>query len=269
MDKYHCFEEYKYKSEFDPILNDESLFKTEIYDKGYLESGLDSKSFNEYGLNLSHVELQELAKKYDLKTYGRKADIIQRITDNVDLSEIHIGYWKISPKGKEYIDEHEYISYYRKFMYDFNFTDFENYCLKYGKDLENIFDYLNEHEKLSIKDNNIIWRCKTLLTYSSICANEEIDAIKKSVEEFCLRPLVDIKKIPKFSLFYIFEDKNFNNIKKFSKKHSTDEIDEIFNKYYSNTCRIPKKEMNNILHEILKCDETIEFSFKLCEQYGQ
>ena len=269
MDKYHCYENYKYEHEFDPILNDEELFEKEIYDKGYLESGLDKESFEEYGLNLSHVELQDLAEKYDLKTYGTKADIIKRITDNVDLSEIHIGYWNASPKGRQFTDSHKYIRYYNEFFYDFNFTDFENYLKKHGSDLNNILDYLNEHEEMSVKHNDIIWRCKSLCTYSCICASEGIDAFEKSIEEFCLRPLVDVDKIPLGSLYDIFDYKNFENIKKFSQNHSIEELNMFFNKYYSNRCRISKEEMNDILHEILTYDEFIGTSYDLCKKYGQ
>ena len=267
VDKYHCYENYEYEHEFDPILV-EDFFKEEIYDEGYVESGLDNESFKEYALKLSHVELQNLAKKHGLKTYGRKADIIQRIADNVDLTEIHIGYWKLNSKGMKFIEEHKYIRYYNKFFYDFNFTDYENYLLNHGLDLNNILNYLKEHEELSIKRKDIVWRCKTMCTYSSICASEGIDAFEKSVEEFCLRPLVDVDEIPITSLYDIFDFKNFENIKKFSETHSIEEIDEIFNNYYLNECRISKSEMKSILHEIPNNDELIHYSSELCRKYG-
>ena len=269
MDKYHCYENYEFKHDFEPVLKDEVLFKKEIYDKGYLESGLDSESFKEYGLKLSHVELQELVGKYGLKTYGRKDDIIQRLIDNVDLSEINIGYWKSSPKGMQFIEEHKYIYYFNEFFYDFNFTDYENYLKKHGFDLNNILDYLNEHEKLSIKRNNNVWRCITLCTYSSICVSEDIDVFEKSIEEFCLRPLVDVNNIPIIYNYYIFDHKNFENIKKCSEKHTAEEMDIFFDKYYSNNCTIAKEEMREILHEILNCDDFSKYSLSLCRKYGQ
>ena len=208
-----------------------------------------------------------MAGQFNLKTYGRKADIIKRISDNVDLKEVNIGYWNLSKRGKKFIKQHEYISYYNDFFYDFNFTDFEKHCS--DSKLDSYFAYLDSHEKLAIEKGDLVRRCKTLLTYSNICSSEGIDAFEKSIEEFCLRPLMDVNRIRLSDLFYIFESDNFENIKKFSQNHSIDEMDEIFDKYYCDDCRISKNEMLNILHEILECDELYRLSYDLFKKYGQ
>ncbi len=66
-----------------------------------------------------------------------------------------------------------------------------------------------------------------------------------------------------------FDYENFRNIKTFSEKHTIEEMDKFFDKYYSDKCRIPKEKMRSILHEIPTYDEVIGTAFDLCRKYGQ
>ena len=159
----------------------------------------------------------------------------------------------------KYIKEHDYIHYYNEFFYEFNFTDFEDYCS--DSKLDSYISYLDEHEKLATKKRDVIWKSNALLTYSNICASEGLDAFEKSIEEFCLRPVMNVKKIPLFSLFNIFEEDNIKNIKTFSLNHTIEDMDDLFNKYYSNDCKVSKSEMLDILYDILYCEDFFDMTY--------
>lgn len=86
-------------------------FHQELITKNYLK-----EASGEIFLKTKKVEeLKILLEKNNLKKTGRKEELIKRIIENIDLSEIkEKGIYEVSEKGKEFLEKYDYILKLRK-----------------------------------------------------------------------------------------------------------------------------------------------------------
>lgn len=87
---------------------------TKLFKSGYLifaDSTYKLKSFKV-------TELKEILKDHNLKTTGKKADLIQRLADNLDDAEIdklnNDDYFKVTEEGKKLLEQNKHIDYFKK-----------------------------------------------------------------------------------------------------------------------------------------------------------
>lgn len=91
-------------------------FPNEKLDKLEKESYIRSTTAAETLPRLKIAELKTIASQFDLKVSGKKADLCDRIAENVpeaDLDRIITErYWTVTEKGKTFLAENPYISFY-------------------------------------------------------------------------------------------------------------------------------------------------------------
>lgn len=116
------------------------LIQKEEYEIDWINSGFDFKK----------AELQDILRENNLKVTGNKSELLERLSENnVKFGET----FKITSKGKKYLEEFSWINYYGRFLYDFDFNDFYKYLDNHEGKLKDVsLKYLDEHIDLA-KEN--------------------------------------------------------------------------------------------------------------------
>ena len=104
-------------------------------------------------------ELQDILRENNLKVTGNKSELLERLAENnVKFGET----FKITSKGKTYLEEFAWINYYWRFLNVFDFNDFYKYLENHEGKLKDVsLSYLEEHMKLANEndDKNYLESC--------------------------------------------------------------------------------------------------------------
>lgn len=98
-------------------------------------------------------ELKEILRENGLKVSGNKKELLKRLADNnVTYGES----FKITQKGKNYLNEFSWIQYYEEFLDEFDFNDFYRYLDNHEGKLKDIsLMYLDEHIALARQNEDM------------------------------------------------------------------------------------------------------------------
>ena len=110
-----------------------------LQDKGMLRVGTKAEDIEK----MTVPKLKEIAKKYGLKTSGKKADILERITDTLTETQIEMEdidvYWKLTTTGEREKNETKYLEYY----------------YEHSADLEELYININDLNEAQYKNPSI------------------------------------------------------------------------------------------------------------------
>lgn len=96
--------------------------------------------------------LKKILYDNGLEIEGSKKELLKRLADNnVSLGDAY----KITSKGKNYLKEFAWISFYDEFFTEFDFIDFYKYLDSHNGNIKEVsLKYLDEHLKLAIQRND-------------------------------------------------------------------------------------------------------------------
>ncbi len=142
---------------------------------------------------LKLVDLKEIAKTFDIKTSGKKAEICKRIIDNVSEDEIekYISerHWRKTEAGEELLKKYPYVDYYME--------KHEYYLDNIGMDLNYLSKLFTANVNGRVRD--VIWgelNRKTIEYYSNAFKTGKFN-------DFCA--LLEIKAL------FLEEEKNYKD----------------------------------------------------------
>ena len=144
--------------------------KEVLVENNYIRHDFTKDSWINYGMNLSLDEIKEIASQHNLKNYGRKKDVLIRIYENTDVNDIEADYYFLSDEGLNFIDEHDYIKFYIRFLsYSFRFSRYERYYFENGQNPSALFEFFKLHENIAVKENDIKHLVCSLKGYLQAC----------------------------------------------------------------------------------------------------
>ena len=196
-----------------------------------------------------------MASELNLKNYGRKKDVLIRIFENTDVNDIEADYYFLTDEGLTFIDEHDYIKFYNRFLsYSFRFSGYERYYLENGQNPSALFEFFKMHENIAVKENDIKHLVCSLKGYSQACIYyDRDDGLYEALYEYCLRI-----NNPKLQLFGERIDlDNVDAIIELSKQYSQVEFCELFEKAFENIekTEFSKKFIFESLKELLNTED--------------
>ena len=228
--------------------------KEVLVENNYIRHDFTKDSWIEYGMNLSLDEIRQIASEHNLKTYGRKKDVLIRIYENTDVNDIEADYYFLSDEGTNFINEHDYIKFYNRFLaYSFRFSEYERYYLENGRNPDALFEFFKLHESIALKENDTRHLVCSLAGYSQACVYyKRHDGLYEALYEYCLRI-----NNPKLQLFgERIDADNADAIIELSKQYSRQDFDELFEKAFKNVEKssVSKKLILESLNEIVKTE---------------
>ena len=228
--------------------------KDVLLENNYLKHDFDKDSWIKYGMSLYLDEIKEIASNNGLKNYGRKKDVLIRIYENVDVNSIDADYYFLTDEGLDFIDQHEYIKYYKRVISNsFYFSRFEKYYLENGQNIDTLFRFFKMHEEIARNENDVPHLVNALAGYSQTCVYYNIkDGLYEALYEYCLR--INDRKLQLFSEFLDWD--NSHAIIELSKLYSDDEFEDIISEVFKNIkkTKISKKIILDSLKELLKTE---------------
>ena len=229
--------------------------KEVLVENNYIRHDFTKDSWITYGMNLSLVEIKEIASELNLKNYGRKKDVLIRIYENADVNDIEADYYFLTDEGLNFIDEHDYIKFYIRFLsYSFRFSTYERHYLENGQNPSALFEFFKMHENIAVKENDIKHMVCSFKGYSQACIYyDRHDGLYEALYEYCLRI-----NNPKLQLFGERIDlDNADAIIELSKQYSQAEFCELFEKAFENIekTEFSKKFIFESLKELLKTED--------------
>lgn len=92
-----------------------------MLDNGYLKFGDVSDSIRAQRIS----DIKPVLKKYNLKVSGKKAELVDRLIENVSSQKLSVDfpikYYRVSEKGAELLNKYPWISY----IHRNNFSDID------------------------------------------------------------------------------------------------------------------------------------------------
>ncbi|WP_298525146.1 hypothetical protein [uncultured Methanobrevibacter sp.] len=160
-ERYLILEALDYGDNYYDALNGvtlESLASPEVLTRLLLESnfiikeGIIEIDWLKDSLKSSKPYLKKILYDAGLEIEGSKKELLKRLADNnVTLGEAY----KITSKGKNYLKEFAWISFYEEFFSEFDFTDFYKYLNSHNGNIKEVsLKYLDEHLKLASQHND-------------------------------------------------------------------------------------------------------------------
>lgn len=102
---------------YDFAVSDPQAILTSLHERGFIDVGTVEDALS----RLKVVELKEYLSRIGEKTSGKKDELIKRILENYDISELEHTlterYYALTEKGKKELEENQYVTYLHRHRY--------------------------------------------------------------------------------------------------------------------------------------------------------
>lgn len=148
--------------------------KEYIEEKEYISYTLDKNSWQKIAPSYKVAQLKEILKAFKQKTSGKKAELIDRITDNIPLEYIKTGNPNITTKGLKYLEDNVKLILYSNYLEDYILDEYLQYCKENpDEEIEQIIAFLDEHIDYAIYTKNHHHLTNTLVTQAVLYSEKE------------------------------------------------------------------------------------------------
>ncbi len=138
--------DYEFKNDY---------IKNLVIKEGLISNEVDVKEVKKYLKSLTVNELKDILKNNNLTVTGNKSKLIHRIIKYVPDSNIMDNDYTVTDKGLKFIEEHEDITIYNKFLKNFYYHEFKEFILKNtGSVNEVAILFLKKHLAKSIENKD-------------------------------------------------------------------------------------------------------------------
>ncbi len=237
-----------YSNSHDPSLREH------VINEGLTTDEVNDETWGEYAHIYTVKELKEMLKNRGLKVSGRKQELIDRLAaDGIDYSQFYNERFFITKKGRAFLEDHKWIEIYDKFLKNFNFADFNKFCLSSdGEPYDMAHEYLDAHIKKAyeVKDLEYMVDCLSIKSRLYIDKYDKCSALKCILRIFCL----SLNPIG-FEYHSLLRTSVFENLKDLSEVISKKEILKCFDDTWEDIrfdeYLFDKKEAKDILEQLL------------------
>lgn len=140
-----------------------------LFEDGFISYDLNDKTA-EYFFNLMTVpDLKKILKDHDLKSSGKKEELIHRIRNNLPFKYFLFSELLLTNKGLEFFDEWSWLIDYNRILRNFDLQDFFCYQFEREGEIKDIsIAYLDEHLDIAVKKGDIEYISHCLLAKSDV-----------------------------------------------------------------------------------------------------
>ena len=152
-----------------------------LFDDEFISYEVNEETADYYFNKLTIPELKNILKNHNLKTSGKKQDLIDRIINNneLKLSKFKSEEILFTKKGLECLDEYYWIIDYRQILNKFYLQDFFSYQFGKEGEIKDIsIDYLDEHLQIALNDLDFDY------ILDCLCAKSDIYKLYEDLDNY-------------------------------------------------------------------------------------
>lgn len=229
-----------------------------IEEKQYISYNLDKHTWNKIANSYKVPELKAILKEFNQKTSGRKAELINRISENVSLEYLQSDTPHLTAKGQKFLDDNQIIMVHYTYLKDYVYSEFEQYCQENPMDIvEQLISFVDEHIEHALYSRNQYQLTRSLSVQAKISSEKGdfrqvlqfelqkflIDLNMIYLKEEYIQYAIPIQKATAGNLILL---KNINGINDFKRTFK-----QIYKTFDENTLRISFKDTSEILSQVL------------------
>ena len=251
----------------------DNYIKNLVVKEGYVSNELNSIEKEKYLNNLKVNELKDILKKNNLTLTGNKSELISRIIEYVPSQSLPKKEYYITDKGFEFIDNHEEIDFYKQFLTNFYYHEFNQFISENKEKINEItLLFLYEHLDVSVskRDNKAYKDTLKALAYINRLNNNLESELFYELKLFIvgLNPIFRDETL--YNYYQPINKSNIENIKQLLSK-KTFNLEHEFNKAWK-SMEIKKfiitlKKSFNILRQMISGEDRDYMNDKIREEY--
>ena len=161
LETFRVLESLEYGDNYYDALNDEYIEALEspeavtkfLSDSKFIKKdGIIEVDWFEKAPKCPNPYLRKILRDNNLESEGEKEQLIKRLAENnVTLGDSY----KITSKGRNYLNEFSWIAFYEEFFNEFDFNDYQKYLDSHEGNIKDVsLRYVNEHLKLARKNRD-------------------------------------------------------------------------------------------------------------------
>ena len=152
------------------------VIESHLFMQEFVSAEVNYDNWDEFANDsLTVKDLKNILRKNNLKTSGKKQDLIDRVAENqIPLDEFKSKKVRVTAKGDEFIHNNLWIDFYENFLDKFDFNDFMKYLdTNEGEFIEITLGYLEKHLKKAKKENDSEYISDCITAQDMISENGE------------------------------------------------------------------------------------------------
>lgn len=249
------------------------FIKNLVIKDGYISNELNSLEKENYLNSLTVNELKEILKKNNLTVTGNKSELISRIIEYVPSNFLPEKEYYVTEKGIVFINSHEDIDFYNKFLKNFYYYEFKKFIDENKGDITEVTElFLNKHLEISIdkRDNKAYKDSLKALAYLNALNNNIEQELHYELKQFIvgLNPIFRDERL--YNYYQPINENNVENIRKILSENDF-KIEYEFNKAWKSMeikkFIIPSKKSLNILSQMISGEDRDYMNDKIREEY--
>ncbi len=249
------------------------FIKNLVIKDGYISNELNSLEKENYLNSLTVNELKEILKKNNLTVTGNKSELISRIIEYVPSNFLPEKEYYVTEKGIVFINSHEDIDFYNKFLKNFYYYEFKKFIDENKGDITEVTElFLNKHLEISIdkRDNKAYKDSLKALAYLNALNNNIEQELHYELKQFIvgLNPIFRDERL--YNYYQPINENNVENIRKLLSENDF-KIEYEFNKAWKSMeikkFIIPSKKSLNILSQMISGEDRDYMNDKIREEY--
>ncbi|MEE3324801.1 MAG: SAP domain-containing protein [Methanosphaera sp.] len=249
------------------------FIKNLVIKDGYISNELNSLEKENYLNSLTVNELKEILKRNNLTVTGNKSELISRIIEYVPSNFLPEKEYYVTEKGIVFINSHEDIDFYNKFLKNFYYYEFKKFIDENKGDITEVTElFLNKHLEISIdkRDNKAYKDSLKALAYLNALNNNIEQELHYELKQFIvgLNPIFRDERL--YNYYQPINENNVENIRKILSENDF-KIEYEFNKAWKSMeikkFIIPSKKSLNILSQMISGEDRDYMNDKIREEY--
>lgn len=249
------------------------FIKNLVIKDGYINNELNSLEKENHLNSLTVNELKEILKKNNLTVTGNKSELISRIIEYVPSNFLPEKEYYVTEKGIVFINSHEDIDFYNKFLKNFYYYEFKKFIDENKGDITEVTElFLNKHLEISIdkRDNKAYKDSLKALAYLNALNNNIEQELHYELKQFIvgLNPIFRDERL--YNYYQPINENNVENIRKILSENDF-KIEYEFNKAWKSMeikkFIIPSKKSLNILSQMISGEDRDYMNDKIREEY--